>query len=128
MRISLDEGGARCIDGKTRTYVPFASMADVELESHVLRSPSVVAVFRSGARQTLFAGNDSLEIHRGVVEHLAMLRRHTPTPPPAGWARAGRPLRVWLASLAEADAASGYRETADPTARALSILDDAGGD
>jgi len=128
MRVSIDEGGARCFDGAARRYVPFSSIADVDLESHVLRSPSVVALLASGERRTLFAGGDSLEIHRGLVEHLASLRRHVATPAPPEWARAGRGLDEWLSSVTSAGAASSYRDEGDPIKRALAILDDADGD
>jgi hypothetical protein len=125
VQITLDEGGARCVDGAARSYLPFAVMADVELETRLLRAPAVVVVLTSDERRTLFVGEDSLEIHRGLVEHLAALRRHGPTPAPA-WERAGRSLGAWLSAVGS-DTEHGYRDAADRSMRALAILDDAQG-
>lgn len=125
MQISLDEGGARCVDGESRRYVPFSDVADVGLETRAFRRPVVVVTLRSGERVRLFAGAEALEIHRALVESLATRASRSEAEAPPEWRRDGRKLGEWLASVRVLEPGVGYRSAADPLARALAILGDA---
>ena len=125
-QISVDEGGLRHeADGQKR-YVPFSSIADVELRTRLLRDPAIV-VSLTGENEhelVLFVGAAALEIHRELVGHLEARRAHENRTAPVGWRREGRPLVEWLGA-ADAATDGGYRDGLPLSAVAFGIAEDA---
>jgi hypothetical protein len=122
--VSIDEGGIRLQTGAGRRYVRFADIADVELRTRMLRDPAVEVVLRSGEELSLFVGASALEIHRGLVEHLASQRRPTSSAALA-FGRERRSLIDWLSAVSDPTGSNGYREHAGGTAK---LAEDENGD
>ncbi len=124
--ISVDEGGLRQEEAGQKRYVPFASIADVELRTRLLRDPAI-AVSLTGEKEhelVLFVGTAALEIHHELVAHLEARRAHEAMAVPVGWRRDGRPLVDWLVG-AGAATDGGYRDALAPNAVALRVAEDA---
>jgi hypothetical protein len=125
--VSIDEGGVRLQAGAERRYVPFADIADVELRTRMLRDPAVEVVLRSGEQLSLFVGASALEIHGGLVEHMAGQRRAT-SATARGFGRDRRSLIDWLSAVSDSAVSSGYREAAGGTASPFEVAEDENGD
>lgn len=107
-KLSLDEGGLRCLTDDGGVYLPFDLVADVEVRTHLLRATSLVLVGTHGERREIHVeGQVATVAQRAILEAL-IGRRIDRRASIAVLNRGSLPLVEWL--RAAAGDRAGYRD------------------